>query len=108
MTIERYRGDTKRLAYTIKDSFGAAINVTGWSFLMTINAECNPDDTANQQAQITGVIDDAAAGKIYFPFSGVSLDPGTYYFDVQVSDGNAETETLEKSEMKIIQDITKA
>lgn len=107
MTIERYRGDTKRIVYTVKDVDGIPIDVTGWSFLFTVNTERNPTDSTSQVAQIPATIDDAVNGRIHFPFSGVTIGAGSYHYDIQATDGNGETETLEKSVLEIRQDITK-
>ena len=110
-SISRYRGDTAVDSFTVLDSDGTARNVTSHTFLMTIDEKLNPTSEATQIAQIPGTIVDAAAGEIEFQCEDGSfdfdIDPGTYYYDIQMTDSGGRVVTLAKDEYIIDQDITK-
>jgi len=103
MRINRYRGDTKRISYKLTSS-NDPVDVTGWSFKMSISATENPETAA--EYLINAVIDNATNGEIHFPFT-IDIPAGSYFYDIQATDNNAEIETIEKHKMIISQDITK-
>lgn len=104
--ISRYRGDTYPRVYAIKSAAGAAIDITGWTFALTVNSEENPTDDASQIAQFSGVIQDAAAGTVAFPFPA-SIPAGNHYYDIQSVDASGYIRTHEKGVLVITQDINK-
>ena len=107
--IIRHRGDTRRLIYTIMDADGVAIDITNWTFKLTVNSEENPTDISNQVDQVAGVITDAAAGKVKFtPSSTMVETAGTFYYDIEAVDTSGGITTLAKGKFLLIQDITKA
>lgn len=109
INIERYRGDTVPDQFTIKDSAGAVVNITGFTFLLSVNTEAKPTDVTNQVYQLTGTITDAPNGKVEFAPNASEADqtPGTYYYDVQMIDGASAKSTIVIGKYKYIQDITK-
>jgi glycine cleavage system H lipoate-binding protein len=109
INIERYRGDTIPDQFTIKDSAGVAVNITGYSFLLTVNSEKSPTDTTNQLYELTGIITDALNGKVEFAPSAVQADqtPAGYFFNVQMTDAASAITTIVVGKYKYIQDITK-
>lgn len=107
--LERYRGDTVPDSFTIKDSTGTVVNITGYSFLMTVNSDKNPADATNEIYQLTGSITDAPNGVVEFEPSAVQADqpPGTLYYDIQMTDASSKISTIVKGKLKYLQDITK-
>jgi hypothetical protein len=102
------RADNDPKGFTIKDSAGAAIDITGFSFSMTVNSEKNP--TINPpEFTVAGVLDDPTNGKVSFSPLTTETDiaPGTYWYDIQQTDTASKVKTLVKGKLLIIQDITK-
>ena len=106
--LERRRGDTFADRFTLKQD-GVALDVTGASFLMSVNTEKAPADNANQLYQLTGTIVDAAGGVVEFAPSAVQADqtPAGYFYDVQMTDSGGAKRTLVAGKLKVVQDITK-
>jgi hypothetical protein len=106
--INRARGDTRRIQRTVTVG-GVAQNITGWSFMLTVNEEANPTDTANQVAEMVGTITDAANGVVeFYPTIEDVATAGEYYYDIQVTDADGKTTTPWKGEFNLWQDITKS
>lgn len=109
MKIERKRGDTRPIRRQIKSkATGNAIDVTGWSFLLTVSTEKYPDDDTSQVFQIAGTIQNAADGIVYFtPSTEQAAEVGELYFDIQATDDSGKVETIEHDVYQVKQDITK-
>lgn len=107
--ITRRRGDTYPHRFTLIDSNGAAVNIAGYSFRMTVNTVKKPVDISTQLFTLTGVITAAAAGEYEFRPSSTNTDqtPGTYWYDVEVTDGSGYITTLGVAKYVITQDISK-
>jgi len=107
--ISRYRGDTAVDSFTVKDADGVALNVTGYTFTLTVDERLNPTNESTQIAQIEATLVDAAAGEIEFPWTEEDADqaPGTYYYDIQMEDAGGLISTLAKGSYIFSQDITK-
>lgn len=110
--IEWYRGDSYPLELTIKDATsGNAIDLTGYTFLFTVNSEAAPLDDTNQLFQLVGVLDaDPTTGKVVFTpeiADTATAAIGGYYYDVQLSYDVNSPRTIVKKKFKIVQDITK-
>lgn len=108
--ITRRRGDTFADEITVTSATtGAAIDITGYTFKMTVDPSKTPVDAANNLYQLTGTIVDAAAGRVEFAPSALQADqvPGTYYFDVQMIDGLGRIRTIALDKYTYTQDITK-
>ena len=107
--IKRKRGDTAADVFTLTDSAGAALNITGFSFLLSVSSLENPPDSTNQLYQLTGAIIDATGGIVEFTPSAANADqdPEVYFYDVQMTDGASRIKTIEKGKYEYEQDITK-
>ena len=107
--ITRKRGDTHAVEFAVTDSSGTAIDVTGYTFLFTVDPNKYPATSADNVFQLTGVITDAAAGLVEFAPTALQADmtPGTYFFDCQMTDDNSRIRTIDSGKFKIVQDITK-
>ena len=107
--VTRYRGDTSADQFIITDSDGTEINISGYTFKLTISSKQAPSSTEGLLATVSGVIASAAGGLVEFVFSTAQADqtPGVYYYDVQMIDTNNRIQTLAKDYYEFTQDITK-
>jgi len=105
----RSRGDTYSIEIAIKDSSSVAVDVTGFSFLLTVDPSASPTDALANIYQLTGTIDDAPNGLVSFPVSAANAlaAPGNYYHDIQQIDAAAKVRTIAKGKWTVLQDITK-
>ena len=103
------RGDSNAKGFVRQDSVGIAIDVSGFSFKLTVNSEKDPADTTNQQFTIAGVLVDAVNGQISFAPSITDTDitPDTYFYDIEQTDAGGGIATLIIGKCLIVQDITK-
>jgi hypothetical protein len=108
-TIERHRGDTFANDMTITKADGTPLNLTGYTVVLTVSRQREPADVTPQLFQITGTIFNAAGGQVRFQPSAPQADqaPGTYYYDVQLTDGAGAVKTLGPGKYIFKQDITK-
>lgn len=98
-----YRGNTTPWKFIYKED-GVAADITGYTFTLTVDTEENPEDpSATQVFEIAGVITSAADGEFEFRPStaNMTLDAGTYYYEVNVNDGSYDT-TIVSGELEII------
>lgn len=110
VTITRKRGDTYPDVFSITlESTGEPLDITGYSFLLTVDPAKAPADDTNNLFQIVGVIEDAVNGQVSFAPSEVQSNqtPGTYYYDGQLTDADGNVRTFVTGKYKIVQDITK-
>ena len=103
--IEWARGDSSIREFTLN------VDITGATFLLTVNTVRDPTvspPVGTELFQVVGVIFDAPAGKVRFAPTSVDtdLDPGKYFYDVQMTAGGQVTTVL-KGVCRILQDITK-
>ncbi len=104
----RKRGDDYTFILTIKDSAGVVIDITGFSFLLTIDPAQFPTGNSNNIAQLTGIIVSGSAGTVRFePTSASVVSLGNFYYDVQQTDGAGKVRTILIGRWDIEQDITK-
>lgn len=105
--ITRKRGDTYADVINIT-SGGAPLDVTGYTFLLTVDPEKAPVDNTNNVYQLTGTILDAANGKVEFaPDATQANQLGSFFYDVQMTDGAGRKRTILAGKYKYVQDITK-
>ena len=107
--ITRKRGDTYGETVTVTDTAGAAINITGYTFKLTVDPEKAPLTADNNLFSITGTILSPTAGTVEFAPSPTQADqaPGTYYYDIQLIDGAGRIRTIALDKWVVVQDITK-
>lgn len=108
--IERKRGDTYADEFIIKSkATGLPINITGYTFTLTVDPAKDPVDATNNLFTLTGTIIDAVAGRVEFAPTTVQADHvGQYYYDVQMIDGSGRKRTIVLAKYKLVQDITKS
>ena len=102
------RGDSPVIPVTVEDDAGAAINITGGTFLLTVDPSSKPTDASNLVFSVAGVILIAVDGTLTFSPTTTDTDqvPGTYFYDVQMILAGS-TRTILKGKFEIQQDITK-
>jgi len=107
--ITRKRGDTYADEFIIKSkATGRPLNVTGYSFLMTLDPNKAPSDSTTNIYQLSGTIVDAAAGRVEFaPTTSQANQLGAFFYDVQMIDGGGRVRTVASGKYKYEQDITK-
>lgn len=108
--ITRKRGDTYADEFTIKSAAtGLPINITGYSFVLTVDPEQYPADSSKNKFQLTGTIVDAAAGRVEFAPTALQADNvGKFFYDVQMVDGAGRKRTIVSAKYVMTQDITKS
>ena len=105
------RGDDDPKTFTIRDSTGAAIDISSWTLSMAVNTDKDPANTTNEIFRVSGVfVTDGTDGKISFTPPAASLDsvtaPGSAFYDVQRI--TPSKKTLIKSKVLFVMDIDKA
>lgn len=107
--ISRKRGDTYADEFTIKSKkTKAAINLTGYSFVMVVDPNVGPTSSATNLFQIAGEIVDAATGRVAFAPTEPQADHiGIYYYEVQMIDATNKKRTVASGKYTFTQDIAK-
>jgi hypothetical protein len=115
--IEKRRGDTKDISILLKDSAGVALDVSGYTALLTINTSKTPDIDSSPQVgtqvfQTSGAPNSPGTdGVLRFDFDGFGGSPyvevGGYFYDVQITDVGGEIFTPLIGKFTVKQDITK-
>ncbi len=108
------RGDSFAQEFIITDADDVVIDITGFTFLLTVNTEKNPVPVGPpivgvEQFQLTGTITDGPAGKVEFAPStaNTNITIGKYWYDIQMTDTGSTIRTIIKSTFVIVQDVTK-
>ena len=103
------RGDSAAKGFVIQDSDEVVIDITGFSFKLTVNSDKAPSDQVNEQFTITGTIIDGPNGEVAFAplVADTDITPGTYFYDVEQTDTGGRISTLIVAKCLIVQDITK-
>lgn len=109
------RGDTKPRVFTIRDSAGAALDISGSTFRMVVNTDKDPSVAAPGTILFTAVgafVTDGTDGQVQFAPTPASWAdsltlPGTAFYDIEETDGGGAIDTLIKGKVLIIQDIAK-
>jgi hypothetical protein len=107
--IIRYRGDTAADEISVQTSAGAAVDVTGFTFVLTVNSLENPPDATSELYNIVGTILVPAAGTVEFVPTALNADqkPADYWYDIQMTDDVGRIKTIAKGMYTYTQDITK-
>jgi len=109
--IDWYRGDSYPLELTIKDkATGMVIDITGYSFLLTVDTLQSPPDDTTKVFDVVGVLNgDPTTGKVSFTptVTDTNKTPGSYFYDVEMTDASSNIRTIAKSKWKMLQDISK-
>ncbi len=106
------RGDTDPKVFTITDDAKppVVVDVSGWTFKLTVNSDKEPTDQSTEQFSINGAfVTDGTDGKVKFtPAPGdTDIPADKYFYDVERKIAGVSIKTLVKGECEIVQDITK-
>ena len=106
--IIRFRGDTKDVSGTVNLNAVPA-NVTGCSFVLTVDPSKAPADATANLFSLTGTLVTPLTGEITFPITAEQADqvPGTYYYDIALVDAVGKKLTIALDKFKFVQDIGK-
>jgi len=107
--IKRPRGDTYADILHIKDAKGKPLDISGFTFKMTVDPSNAPEDNQNNLYTLTGTVADGPNGVVQFAPSLIQADqtPKTYYYDVQMTDLSGRVTTITSGRYIYTQDITK-
>lgn len=107
--FSRKRGDTYADEIIVTSTTTKLpINITGYTFKLTVDPKKDPVDSSLNLYQLNGTIIDAAAGRVEFAPTAIQADHiGTYYFDVQMIDTLGRIRTIDSGKYVYTQDITK-
>lgn len=104
------RGDTTPWTFTIKEGTPlAAVNITGFSFVLTVDTSKTPTSSVNNLFSLTGTLTDPVNGVVQFVMTVAQADqlPDIYFHDLQMTDGVGALRTIAKGKYEFKQDISK-
>lgn len=108
--IKRKRGDTYADEFTVKSATtGLPVDITGYSFLLTVDPSPDPIDDTTKIYQLTGtILSPPTAGRVEFaPNATQANQVGNFFYDVQMFDGAGRKRTIDGGQYIYTQDITK-
>lgn len=104
------RGDTTPWTFTVKTGSPAVVvDITGFSFVLTVDPSKDPADAASNLFALTGTLTDAVNGVVQFAMTAAQADQivQDYFFDLQMTDGASTLRTIAKGKYEFRQDISK-
>lgn len=104
------RGDSPIVPIKITDSAGVIIDITGYSFVLTVDPSPVPANDTNNLFQVAiSALVDGTSGIVQVPLSSANTDqtPNFYFYDFQVVTTALSKRTLLSGTFEIKQDITK-
>lgn len=105
------RGDTRQVDVTFYQSDGVTpYDISGGTVFFTVNASSNPaDDTAAVISKDVTVHTDPTAGqsRISLSSTDTTIDPGTYYYDVQLKDMSGNILSSKQDKFIVLADVTR-
>ena len=110
-TINIYIGDDKEYAVAFTDGDGVAIDITGWTVILTIkdNEDDGDADALVQVKQTSHTNPTAGQTTITIPRSTtIDLTAGSYYYDIQITNATGKVKTITKGSANILKHITHA
>jgi hypothetical protein len=108
--ITRKRGDTYADEFVLKSKkTQLPLDITGCSFLLTVDPTAAPVDASANLYQLTGVIVGAGTdGRVSFaPNDSQANQLGKFFYDVQMIDASGKKRTVDSGKYIYTQDITK-
>lgn len=104
--IKYHRTNTALLLFSLEDSSGNQINITGFSFSLGVNEEA--DASGDQIMTLVGAIDDGPAGDFSFAplVADTTKDPDKYRYDVKMTDAGTKLTTIIKGVFELLPNIS--
>ena len=85
--ITRTRGDTYPFTVTLVDGDGVVLDLTGATFLLTVNEEEDPIVSQAPEFTLAGVVAAPLTGVIEFSMTETDADNfGRYHYDIEMTD----------------------
>lgn len=102
------RGDSPVIPIVITDNAGAAIDVTGGTFILTVDPSDEPTDASGNIFSVVGILSDPTNGRVTFQptIANTAVTPSGYFYDVEMT-LNGSVRTILKGAFEIQQDISK-
>lgn len=107
-TIEIVRRDDAVIALTFTDENGDAINLSGSTVFFTVKESLeDTDDEAIIEKEVS-VHSDPTAGEteITLDTTDTNVEPGTYFYDLQLKNSGNKIVSTIYDKLRIIQDVT--
>ena len=108
-TLTRKRGDSfADEMEVISRTTQAPMDITGYSFVLTVDPSSNPTSNTDNLFALTGLITDPVAGLVEFAPSTAQSDVvGSFYYDIQMTDDVGKVRTIQTGRYVFEQDISK-
>lgn len=100
-----YKGDYVEIFVSLKDSLGAAVNLTGYVPKAVLKSDYNDRDPKPFDCSVV----DATGGKVRIFLSSTitsTLLPGSYIWDFQVTDVDGESRTYLAGDVTVYNEVT--
>ncbi len=104
------RGDSPVMSVQVSDPDGGAVDITGYSFVLTVDTQpFPPDNVTNVFSQSIGPIVDGSSGIVQFQPSTINTNqtPSIYFYDIQMTTTTPSVRTLLRGQFEIQQDVSK-
>lgn len=99
------RGDTQAFGFALLDDDGTPSDLTGKSYLFTVDTNPNPTDALSNLYSVAGVVNGNVVSINLSPAEADQL--GVLFYDLEETDGSGGVFTVAKGEVEWKQDITK-
>lgn len=100
------RTNTALIQFTLVDSAGAPVVITGFSFSLGVNEEA--DASGDQIMTVAGVVDDGPLGKFSFApiVADTTKEPERYRYDVKMADAGPKDTTIIRGVFELLPNIS--
>ena len=108
--ISYFRGDSHPLEFTFSNQeTNEPLNLSGSTFIMTVDRRQNPTDATTVLFQVVGeIIGLPSEGVVSFkPTPDQTSSAGNFFYDIQMTGDDGSIRTLVKDKIIISMDITK-
>lgn len=107
ITLQEYAGDSFARTVTVKDSDGNAVDLTGWTFYLTIKEEkTDADGDAVFQNSYTAATPSSGQVDITLDASDTDDLLGDYWYDIRYKDDTGFVDTILNGVFRFDQNIT--
>jgi len=112
--IERYRGDSHSEVFTVRDSDGAAVDITGATVRFTVKEHLHQDQAAAVLAKSAADVDeveitDPTQGEFTVKFTAAemqALTPNRYVYDAEVTLSGGAVHTVACDVFDVLSDVS--
>ena len=106
--LEIIRGDTTTLTFTLTDSAGAALDITGGTIFFTAKSNITEADVDAEISYDATVAGDGSGGiaTVSLTASDTDIAIGGYSYDLQVKTSTGDILSVQAAPLKVVQDVT--